>query len=154
MINGMQIAVHMPIFNVKVPDTAQLLVEKLVDVATFDLPGINVEALFGSEVLPDSNVTFYYPEGKKDLTRRLIPVGYGSHYIANVMGSIYIFMLLTIIGLILIVLLSVISKSVKIAQKAQSFLINFLCWNWVIRLIIQASLELSFAVILNKPFIS
>jgi hypothetical protein len=70
------------------------------------------------------------------------------------MGSIYIFMLLTIIGLILIVLLSVISKSVKIAQKAQSFLINFLCWNWVIRLIIQACLELSFAVILNKPFIS
>ena len=74
-------------------------------------------------------------------------MGYDSHYMGNVMGSIYIFMLATILGLFLIMILSVTRF-----RKAQQKLENFLLWNWIIRLIIAASLELSFAILLNWPF--
>jgi len=65
------------------------------------------------------------------------------------MGSIYIFMLVTIFGLFMILVLSVF----RFGKRWQRKLRNFFCWNWVIRLVMEACLELSFAVILNWPFI-
>ena len=145
MINGMQIAVHLTAFNVLMPNNTEEFIETLVNVATFDIPFLNAENLFGK--LPNDTVVFLEPEGYENLTKRLDPLGYGSHYISNVMGSIYIYMLATILGLFIIILLSV-TRFRKLQQKLE----NFLLWNWIIRLIIQASLEFSFTVFLNWPF--
>jgi hypothetical protein len=42
LINGLQLLVHMPLFHVYIPKVAMELVEKLIDIATFDIPYINV----------------------------------------------------------------------------------------------------------------
>jgi len=46
MINGLQIMVHLPALNVNFPGNAWLVVEKVLVVATFDLPVVNMD-LFG-----------------------------------------------------------------------------------------------------------
>ena len=112
--------------------------------------------MFGEDSLPESNIIFddfnltdKANEAEYNLTQRLTPLGYGSHYISNIMGSIYIFMLATIIGLFLILLFSVF----RFGRRFQKKLENFFLWNWVIRLVMEACLELSFAIILNWPFL-
>ena len=107
MINGMQIAVHLTAFNVQMPDDdmSEVFVDTLAGVVTFDIPFLNVGYLVGK--LPNDTEVFVEEEGYGALKERLDPLGYGSHYMANVMGSIYIFMLATIIGLFLIILLTV-----------------------------------------------
>ena len=134
MINGMQITYHMPIFDVHVPDNSKIVLTTLVDIATFDMPHVNIVSFFGKKALPNSDATFMDSKDNKRLAERLAIIGYESHYLAVIMGSIYIFMLLTIIGLITILLLSVIPNHVtrKITRK----LIDFFCWNFVMRLII------------------
>merc|ERR1719246_404261 len=103
--------------------------------------------MFGEDSLPESNIIFddfnltdKANEAEYNLTQRLTPLGYGSHYISNIMGSIYIFMLATIIGLFLILLFSVF----RFGRRFQKKLENFFLWNWVIRLVMEACLELSF----------
>ena len=112
--------------------------------------------MFGADSLPQSDIILYdfnvtdkAFEAEFNLTKRLDPLGYGSHYISNIMGSIYIFMLATIVGLFSILVFSVF----RFGRRFQTKLENFFLWNWVIRLFMEACLELSFAVILNWPFI-
>ena len=105
MINGMQIAVHLTAFNVNLPDgPSKVFVEALADIATFDTPFLNVSYLVGK--LPNDTEVFVEEEGYEALKERIDGLGYESHYMGNVMGSIYIFMLATIIGLFLIILLT------------------------------------------------
>lgn len=55
LINGMQIMVHMPLFKVKIPDNAMVLVKQIINIATFDIPKVNVVDIFGADKLPKSN---------------------------------------------------------------------------------------------------
>jgi len=142
----------MPIFDVKVPENAQVLISGLTDVATFDLPYINVVSIFGEKYFPNINDTFIDEDGKEELIKRLEPVGYDSHYLAKILGSIYIFMLLTVVCLIIIVILEPIKKSVGIARKIQQKLIDFFCWNFIMRLLIETCIEIQFAIQLKRPY--
>ena len=51
LVNGLQVIVHLPLFNCKFPANAEMFLSKLIDVATF-------------EILPEEYVDLYtdYPE--------------------------------------------------------------------------------------------
>jgi hypothetical protein len=53
LINGMQIMVHMPLFKIKFPDITMVLIKQIQQIATFDIPYLNVPDIFGEEVLPE-----------------------------------------------------------------------------------------------------
>jgi hypothetical protein len=81
-----------------------------MSVATFDIPGLNVPYIFGKDVLPNAEEVFLNSQCEGDdvspvLINNLKEIGYETHYMAPSMGSVYIFMLITIVGLLLIVIL-------------------------------------------------
>lgn len=145
----------MPAFNINIPNRAMILVSAVMSIATFDIPYLSVPDIFG-DVLPDEETLFH--EANNDtspvLIENLNSIGYESHYMAPSMGSVYIFMLGTVFGLILIVILQPIKGCHPRLEKIQNWLKTFFLWNWVIRLILEAALELSFVVILQYDFLS
>ena len=58
MINGMQMIVHVPLFNIEMPKSAIAVTSILIDVATFDVPYINVVDIFGASNLRNSTEVF------------------------------------------------------------------------------------------------
>ena len=71
MINGMQMIVHVPLFNVEMPQSSMTITSILIDVATFDVPYVNVVDLFGEKNLRNSTEVFKKDRlvdayGKKD----------------------------------------------------------------------------------------
>jgi len=68
MINGMQILVHMPVFNVQFPAVSFLVVGKIVEVATFDIPYVESDYVFGNVVtLSEDDSIFSETEGRENL---------------------------------------------------------------------------------------
>jgi hypothetical protein len=44
--------VHMPLFKLKIPKNTMVLVQEVINIATFDIPYVNVPDIFGDEVFP------------------------------------------------------------------------------------------------------
>lgn len=53
MINGMQFIIHLPAINVDFPANAFLIINKILMVATFDIPYLNMETVGMVFILPD-----------------------------------------------------------------------------------------------------
>jgi len=63
--------VHVPLFNVEMPQSSITVTSILIDVATFDVPYVNVVDLFGEKNLRNSTEVFKKDRlvdayGKKD----------------------------------------------------------------------------------------
>ena len=73
MINGLQLIVHMPLLNVNFPQNAFIIVSKIVMVACFDIPYLDInsisEAIFGPILDPpiEDSVLDDYPPGTENL---------------------------------------------------------------------------------------
>ena len=65
------------------------------------------------------------------------------------MGSVYIFILLTTLGLIGMLLLKLFSAKLSWAGKPYDKLKEIFLWNYIIRLVFEACIELTFVMILN-----
>lgn len=92
-------------------------------------------------------------KGKLMLLESLGNLGYESHYMAVTMGSIYIFMLVTVVGFILMPFTTLLRRLHPRIAKFDHQLKAFFLWNWCIRLILEAALELSFTCMLNWYFL-
>jgi len=72
MLNGMQILVHIPVFNVQFPAVAFLVVGKIITVATFDIPYVESDTIFGSFVkLSKNDAIFEETEGRENLVESM-----------------------------------------------------------------------------------
>ena len=49
LVNSMQMIVHVPLFNIVLHDDVLQITGFIIEVATFDLPGLNVVGLFGKK---------------------------------------------------------------------------------------------------------
>jgi len=68
MVNGMQILGHLPVFNVQFPAVSFLVVTKIVEVATFDIPYVESDYVFGNVVtLSEDDSIFTETEGRENL---------------------------------------------------------------------------------------
>ena len=79
-------------------------------------------------------------------------LGYGNMYTAEVMGSIFVFQVLTAIALIFIAVGYFFRNCSDAFHKIYSTFKAFFMWNWCIRLVLEATMELSFCIILNIRF--
>jgi hypothetical protein len=165
MINGMIILVHMPLFGVRIPDTAMGLVKQLMSVATFDIPGCSMEEIFGPDYWADSSEVFYnttdnVKNGRNitDFLESLDELGYSSHYMAFPMGSIYLIIIFNVVVLLILLLMKPLRRCCLDSQgavhrgKCNKKLKKLIFWNGIIRLCLEACLELTFCVLLNAPF--
>ena len=147
----------MELMGVSIPKNVEALLSGIMGIVTFDVPGLDAVSIFGEKILPNSTVVFWndthLDTQKEQLQTSLEKLGYESHFMTVNMGSMYLIMLTTISCLILIGLLTPL-KHVKLVSKVRNYLINFFCWNFVIRLLVEASLELTITILLNKDFIT
>ena len=147
----------MNLMGVSIPKDVEVMLSGIMGIVTFDIPGLNVVSIFGEKSLPNSTVVFrndtHLDKQKEHLYTNLEKLGYESHFMTVNMGSMYLIMLTTISCLILIGLFTPL-KHVKVVSKARNYLINFFCWNFVIRLLVEATLELTITILLNKDFMT
>lgn len=164
MINGMQLLVHIACFQIVIPEEAASLLSMLIDVATFDIPLLATPDIFGSDQYPgmaqdddDDGEVFIgdYEEDKGTLMllENMGNLGYSSHYMAVIMGSIYVFMFITVLGFMLMPFTTIVRRLHPRIASFDAKLKAFFLWNWCIRLILEAALELSFACMLGMYFI-
>jgi hypothetical protein len=80
---------------------------------------------------------------------------FGSRNLSSNLGSIFIFFLITVTGLLLILIFRLSTKCCKCCiccGKAHKKLADFFLWNWCIRLVFEATMEFTFACYLNIRF--
>ena len=143
-INGMQFVIHLPTFNINLPGNGYKVMENIAMIATFDIPYVNLESLPKIYQVPDVQVLIGYP---KNVVDQMGILGYNSAYISTTMGSQYLLLLLTFLGLLLIVL-TLPFRSSSCCGKTNTWLRKKLLWNWIIRFLLQSVLELGFGLIL------
>jgi len=71
MINGLQLFTHMPLFRVTIPPLAMKLVTTIINIATFDIPYINIKDIFGESALPEIDEVFKQVDGRETLIDHL-----------------------------------------------------------------------------------
>ena len=147
MINGMQFIIHLPAINVEFPSNAMVVVKKILLVATFDIPYVTMESLPKVFPLPTDD-DILIRDDQQNIKASFDELGYGSAYSSNNLGSVYILALIIGFGLILSVLLSCCTRF-TFARWLHTKIKNALYWNFVIRFILEAALEISFCAYFN-----
>lgn len=67
----MQFIIHLPAVNVNFPSNAFIVIEKIIMVATFDIPYINMESIGSVYTLPDSEDGILTEESQKNIKSSL-----------------------------------------------------------------------------------
>ena len=68
----------------------------------------------------------------------------------SIMGTIYIMIIVTTIALLVMIMLIPLKSKFETANKMYARLSDFLLWNFLIRLVFEACIELTFVMILNN----
>jgi len=157
MINGMQVMVHLPAFNVNFPANALSVTSKILVVATFDIPYVNMDVLmFGAfEVEPDDGIfTDLDPKDGNvaQLTESFGQLSYGSRYMHRNLGSVFVIFIVSIIVLAVIFLLFLMKFIVRPSRRLYERMKKYFLWNFFIRLVFEATMELAFCCVLNIKY--
>ena len=159
MINGLQLIVHLPLVNVNFPQNAFIIVEKILSVATFDVPYVDLNSLsdfvVGPEVLTppiEDGILDDYPEGTENLSEQLDELSYGSSYSTTNLGTMGFFLFATFTGFVVIVIL-IPFKKIRGVGKVKNKLDSKLKWNFTIRLFLEGMLEISFSAVITIRYV-
>ena len=151
MINGLQLIVHFPLFNLEFSASFIEIQTHILKLATFDFPLANIEtATFNNFPLgADSIEGLHFDK----LESRLDELSYGSMHLSANMGSVFLAFWLTTIALLFIVLGTFMQSFLPpLLKKALTWLKKVLIWNFCIRLIMEASIESIICTNLNLRF--
>lgn len=145
MINGLQLFVHIPLFNVQFPEIAGVVVEKLTMIATFDL--IPTDDLYENTFdLPEEEEVSYLDERAKE---RLEDGGYESSFLISNLGTLFItFLIILTVPLCVFASRPCIGKSPWIKRKHTSTLAAMRGNLWI-RYLMEASLDVSISGTIN-----
>jgi hypothetical protein len=77
MINGMQFIIHLPCLNVEFPQSAFEVIKKILMVATFDIPYLNMETVKKVYKLPEEDSIFDHPD-QNNIRSNFEQLGYAS----------------------------------------------------------------------------
>jgi len=143
MINGMNFILHIPALNIDFPSNAFVIIEKILMVATFDIPYLNMETIGALYQLPDED-NILMEQDQSNIRASLGVLGYGSGYMSNNLGSVYIYMLVMIYCLFLSVVLERFQHPILVSVNNK--IKDYFMWNFVIRLVIEGYMELCFSI--------
>ena len=137
MINGLQIFVHLPLFDINMPASAQIMIEKLLHIAHFDI--VESEQAFGW--LMD------FPEEDENLILgNYNDSGYESAYTINLLGTGFIFIFVLCAIMVLLLITWPITKLYAQAKKPHDKVMNPIFWSIWIRYMLEESLVIFIAV--------
>lgn len=121
------------------------MLKALIGIATFDIPYVEMGSVSSYKVIEEDESSL--SDMPESLLENLDELGYDSAVLSKTMGSVFVFTLVTIIALIVIVLTDpVMQLPFQWSRRTNLWLSNFLCWNFVIRLIFEGALESTFSV--------
>ena len=143
MINGLQIIVHLPVFDTQFPANANTLLTYLIEVANFELiPPSLLENVLGSfeETWP--------------LNENFGAIGYETRLLIQNLGSVYFAFMA---HLVLFVVLGILWLFLKLhngerVRKLKEKLEGYLMWNSIMKMLIEASLEIALACFINMDY--
>jgi len=139
MINGLQIFVHLPLLKTIFPANANLVMDELSSFATFD-------------ILPTDTYLGWlltFPDDYEDeVPQTFVQSGYDSRYTVELLGSVFLFMLIFTFVLVLLVFLIVITYLCKCnrLEKLKFKIKKWILWNPIFRLILEGCLEMAISV--------
>lgn len=140
----MNFILHIPALNIDFPSNAFIIIEKIIMVATFDIPYLNMETIGALYQLPEEEESILSDQDQSNVRASFGVLGYGSAYMSNNLGSVYIFML----AMVYCLYLSVVLERCKhpILVRVNNKIKDYFMWNYVIRLIIEGYMELCFSI--------
>lgn len=147
LINGMQFIIHLPAINSAFPQNAFLVIGKIIIVATFDIPFVTLESIPEYFPLPDDD-DILNKEDQQNIKASLNELGYESAYTSTNLGSMYLIILICGAGLIIQWVASYYTYF-PCGFKTSRYLKAQLHWNFVIRLLLEGSLEIAFCAYIN-----
>ena len=138
MINGLQIIINLPLFNVAFPELSQSMVENMIAIATFD-------------VMPSDEVflaTLDAPESEQE-DQKFQDVGYGSNFMILNLGTMFLTLviMLTVPCCILVTLPC--KSSSKCLTNKHKGCTDALRGNFFIRFLLEGCLDISICATLN-----
>ena len=137
MINGLQIFVHLPLFDINMPASAQIMIEKLLHIAHFDI--VESEQAFGW--LMD------FPEEDENLILgNYNDSGYESAFTINLLGTGFIFIFVLCAIMVLLLITWPITKLYAQAKKPHDKVMDPIFWSIWIRYMLEESLVIFIAV--------
>ena len=145
MVNGLQLFVHIPLFNIIFPETAGVVVEKLTMVATFEL--LPTDDIYEESFdLPEEHEVEYLDEPTKE---RLDAGDYGSgFFIANMGTLFFVFVMMLTVPICVFMSRPCRSKSRWCFKKHNSTLAAIRGNLWI-RYLMEACLDVSISGTIN-----
>ena len=137
LIEGVQVTVALPLFDVKTPGNVQTFLEGLENLASFDL-------------IPESYTQWwmFIPESEA-LSLNFQQAGYDTELLIPNLGTLFYLLVfqLCLYGLHFIML--IIARSCPKLKKATQILGNYIYWNGSLRLMIEGYMDIVMATCLN-----
>ena len=111
MINGIQIIIYLPLLAVQFPANALIVIDKILIVANFDIPYLNMQDIFGDLWDYGEDDSVFDDLTDNDLvTAGFAAMSFSSRIISVNLGSVFIFMTLSFWLLALIGMLEFLSR--------------------------------------------
>ena len=130
----------MPLLAITVPANARLIVDAMIQVATFDL--IESETIFGS--------ILNFPEENDFLLReKFLESGYESYYMINLLGMSFLIIFMTFATMWLLLITNPFKTCFAPLKKQHDKVYGIIFWNFWLRYLIEDSLMITIALFCN-----
>ena len=141
MINGLQLFVHIPLFNINLPANAHALVDQMITIATFDI--VEPEFVFDG--------IFEFPEeNEEDLNEKFSESGYDSAFMINLLGMGFIVLVITVMIMMFLLIFWPFKGFSKSIMKVHTNVSSSIFWGFWLRFIIEDSLIALIAVFCDR----
>ena len=127
---------HTPTLNIGLPGNSFSFLKSLITIATFDIPKVEM-ATIRVWSIQESTVLGDMPA---NVVSSMDQLGYNDSNISATFGSVYVFTILSIFGLLGILLTYPLLRFTP-AKKVHDYLKGTLIWNFMIRLFLEGCLE-------------
>lgn len=141
LINGLQLFVHIPLFQLSLPANAQTLVDQLITIATFDL--VEPEVVFGW-------MLEFPEEDENALDPSFTESGYESAYMINLLGMGFIVFIAILLVILCILLLHPLRKHSRGLSQRLDTVSGSIFWGFWLRFLIEDSLIALIAVFCDQ----
>lgn len=145
-----------PMLALSFPANASIVIGFLLSIANFDFPYVNAKTLFGAVGiwnLGENSSDLLQNIPNNDLLKNnLNGQGFDSKYFSEIMGSLFLAILLKTIGLILIPIMYICRNSSPKIAKMRLKLKKKLLWNFGILLVLEGLVPMLFGCYLNIAY--
>jgi len=96
MINGLQIMMYLPLLAIQFPANALMIIDKILIVACYNIPYLNMEVIFGEYWQAGDDVSIFNDLPNNELiTSGMEDLGFSTRMLSASLGSVFILVALS-----------------------------------------------------------